>query len=191
MKIAPVELLPIFRSDGQARLLAEIFVYAQEPRSLTDLAERTGISLGGVHKEVERLERAGLLVSRRVGRSRLVGPDEGSPFFVDLRSLLTKAFGPGWLIAEALAGITGINRAFIYGSWAASQAGRLARAPRDIDLMVLGSPDLDALYEALREIEETIGRPVNSTVLTEQEWEGERTGFAESVRSGPRVEVWP
>jgi predicted transcriptional regulator len=37
-------------------LLAELFVFAQEPLSLSQLAQRTGTSMGGVHKEVERLE---------------------------------------------------------------------------------------------------------------------------------------
>jgi len=48
--------LPLFKSPEQERLLAELFVFAQEPLSLSQLAQRTGTSMGGVHKEVERLE---------------------------------------------------------------------------------------------------------------------------------------
>ena len=54
--------LPLYRSPEQERLLGELFVFADEPISLSELARRAGTSLGGVHKEVERLESAGVSV---------------------------------------------------------------------------------------------------------------------------------
>jgi DNA-binding transcriptional ArsR family regulator len=181
--------LPIFRSKEQARLLSELFLYAIEPLSLSQLAERTGISPSGVHKEVARLESAGLVVSRRVGRSRLVSANQDSPFHGDLRSLLTKAFGPAMLLAEGLSTIDGVEEAFIYGSWAASEESNLGRPARDVDLMVLGSPDLDRLYEITGEVEELIGRPVNVAVFTRKEWEADESGFADAVKKGAQIEL--
>ena len=181
--------LPVFRSKEQARLLSELFLYATEPLSLSQLAERTGISRSGVHKEVARLDSAGLVISRRVGRTRLVSANQDSPFHGDLRSLLTKAFGPAILLAEGLSTVDGVESAFIYGSWAASEESNLGRPARDIDLMVLGTPDVDRLYEVTGEVEALIGRPVNVAVFTREEWEGDESGFAETVKSGARVEL--
>jgi DNA-binding Lrp family transcriptional regulator len=181
--------LPIFRSREQARLLSELFLYAPEPLSLSQLAERTGISPSGVHKEVARLESAGLVVSRRVGRTRLVSVDQDSPFHSDLRSLLMKAFGPAMLLTEGLSTVDGVEDAFIYGSWAASEESNLGRPARDVDLMVLGTPDLDRLYEVTGEVEELIGRPVNVAVFTREEWEADESGFAEAVKDGARIEL--
>ena len=48
--------LPFFRSPEQEKLLGELFVFAEGPISLSELARRAGTSLGGAHKEVERLE---------------------------------------------------------------------------------------------------------------------------------------
>ena len=181
--------LPIFRSKEQARLLSELFLYATEALSLSHLAERTGVSPSGVHKEVARLESAGLVVSRRVGRTRLVSANQDSPFHGDLRSLVTKAFGPARLLAEGLFTVDGVESAFIYGSWAASEDSHLGRPARDIDLMVLGTPDLDRLYEVTGEVEKLIGRPVNVAVFTPEEWKADESGFAEAVKNGSRIDL--
>lgn len=181
--------LPIFRTEAQAAILAEVFIYADDPLSLTDLAERVDRSLGTIHAEVERLERADLIRSRRLGRSRLVSANLESPYYPELRGLLLKAFGPAELLRKRLAAVEGVNRAFIYGSWATSEMGAATRQPRDIDVMVVGEPDLDDVHAAARDVEIEVGRPVNVTVLSPEEWASGGSAFLESVRLGPKVPV--
>lgn len=188
MKLPGSTRLPIFRSDTQAAVLAELYVFATEPLSLTDLANRLDLSTAAVHKEVERLEEAGLVVSRRQGRSRLVTPDETSPFAADLRSLLVRAFGPAHLLRRELAALEGIESAFIYGSWARSEHGEPGQ-PNDIDLMVIGVPDLPTLYERLRAVEDRIGHQIEATVLTDEEWNSDDTGFLRTVRDAPMLSL--
>ncbi|MFQ5524378.1 MAG: MarR family transcriptional regulator [Acidimicrobiia bacterium] len=175
--------LPIFRSPEQERLLAVLFVYADEPLSVSDLAARAGTSVGGAHKEVERLQAAGLVRSTTVGRTRLVEPDQTSPLYPELRGLLVKTLGPGPLLRSALSNIDGISEAFIYGSWAdPSQTN-----PADIDVLVIGEPDVAAVYDAVSAVEAELGRPVNVTVRSPGEWEHADGAFERAVRSGPKV----
>jgi predicted nucleotidyltransferase len=187
VRTASPSLLPLFRSEKQARLLTQLFLVAPEGSSLADLARATGITSGAVHREVERLERAGIVRSHRVGRTRVVEPDPDSPFYADLRSLLMAAFGPVPVLTARLQGVGGIERAFIFGSWARAEHGELDRPPRDIDLMVIGEVDLDQLYERLREAEAELGRPVNVNVFTATEWATDDSGFAREVKSQPVV----
>jgi DNA-binding Lrp family transcriptional regulator len=189
VKRTQLDRLPIFRSHEQARLLTEIFAYAEAPLSLKELAERAGVSSGGVHKEVSRLEAAGLVSSQRVGRTRLVSAAIESPFYEDLRRLLTKAFGPAVLLRRALSAVSGIEHAFIYGSWAAAEHSIVNRPPRDIDVMVLGDVTVEDVYTAVAEVEVRIGRPINVSVFTPVEWETDTSGFAQQVRSGPQIEI--
>lgn len=189
MKDFDLDRLPIFRSTEQVKLLSEIFVVAPEPLTLSELARRTGVSPSGVHKEVTRLERAGLVSSQRLGRARLVSANTESPFFEDLRRLLLKGFGPAPLLRRALSDVAGIDEAFIYGSWATSETTRLERAPRDVDVMILGQPDSDRLHEAVEAVEAQVGREINITIFTRWEWEADDTGFAQTVRSGPRIDL--
>ena len=62
-------LAPLFRSEAQALLLSELLLPGEE-MSMTNLAERVGLPYPTVHREVARLLDAGLLVDRRVGRTR-------------------------------------------------------------------------------------------------------------------------
>ena len=83
-----------------------------------------------------------------MGRTRLIRANGESPLVEPLREILTIVTGPVVILAEELAGIDGIEAAFLYGSFAARLLGDAGPAPHDIDLMVLGAPDVDAVYEA-------------------------------------------
>ena len=54
-------LAPIFRSDGQARLLSTLLLTGEE-LSVTQLAERAGLAYPTAHREVARLVDAGIRV---------------------------------------------------------------------------------------------------------------------------------
>lgn len=177
--------LPLFRSPEQERLLAELFIFADEPISLSELANRAGTSVGGAHKEVERLESAGLVRSTTAGRSRLIEADRSSPVYMELRGLLLKTLGPEPLLRSALADVDGIEKAFIYGSW----ADPAERSPADIDVLVIGEPDVGEVYDAASAVEAEVGRPINVTVRSPAEWAGDDGAFERAVKSGPRIDL--
>jgi DNA-binding transcriptional ArsR family regulator len=117
-------LLPIFRSQQQAELLALVLGDPEVEHTLTELADRTGIPYPSVHREVERAEAAGLVSSRLVGRTRLVRADPSSPYFNGLSEVLVRAFGVPWVLAQALDGIADIDAVYATASSAERQLGR-------------------------------------------------------------------
>ena len=159
-----------------------------EELSVTDLANRVGLAYPTAHREVARLLDAGILSERQVGRTRLIRANDESPLVDPLREILTVATGPVVVLAEELAHIDGIESAFLYGSFAARMLGYAGPAPHDIDVMVLGEPDVDAVYEACARIEAAVHRPVNPTILTRAQFAAP-SGFLDDVRSGPAVTV--
>lgn len=187
MREQPPLLAPVFRSDGQARLLAALLLTGDE-LSIIDLANRAGLAYATAHGEVTRLLDAGILRQRLIGRARLISENVNSPLVRPLRDILLIVSGPVALLSVALGSIDGVQRAFIYGSFASRAQGVLGPVPNDIDLMVIGSPDPTAIYEACRRIEQYVGRPINPTVLTETEF-GQPSGFLESVRGNPKVAI--
>jgi predicted nucleotidyltransferase len=183
-------LLPIFRSQQQAELLALLLGDPELELSLTALAARTGIPHPSVYREVERAEAAGLLTSRRVGATRLVRANVDSPYYDGLADVLTRAFGVPAVLADAVREIDGIDEAFVFGSWAARHAGqRGVRPVGDIDLLVLGTPDRDALYNAVHDAEQRLGREVQVTIRDAGWLEHGSGSFHDTVMGRPLLRL--
>jgi predicted nucleotidyltransferase len=181
--------LPLFRSDAQARLLTRLFVTrADRPSTLTSLGKEIGVPLSTLQREVEALEQAGLVSSERVGNARLVRPNEESPFFTDLYSLLLKAFGPVAVLSSLLRDVQGVEKALIFGSWARRYHGEPGPAPRDLDLLVVGEISPHTVYGVAREAERDLQIDVNPVVVSEDEWDSPK-GLVRRIKSGPVVEL--
>lgn len=186
MRTHPPLLIPIFRSDGQARLLSVSLL--DHERTLADLARHAGVAYPTAHREVGRLIEAGILAERVVGRTRLIHPNEASALVAPLRQILLVSTGPTVLLRSELADIAGIEHAFIYGSFAARLDGVPGSSPNDVDVMVIGTPNPDEIYDACARVEESAQRPVNPTILTRQEADAD-SGFLNHVRASPVVEL--
>ena len=183
-----VTLLPLFRSQTQALVLTRLLLGPGE-ESLTDLAGAVGAYKNAVKHEVDRLETAGLVSSRHVGRSRLVSVSAEEPVRSILLDLVLHTYGPLHVIGEELSSVAGITAAFIYGSWAARYAREPGPAPGDIDVLVVGDPDRDDLFEAVGQATARLGKEVNVHVVTAAAWAKPKGAFLESVQARPRVEI--
>lgn len=182
-------LLPIFRSAHQLRLLGYLYTHAGSSISLADIQRRTRIPQQTVSREVARLSQAGLLTSRTFGRMKLSSANEASPYFPDLRNLLLKAVGPTTILAEHLERVRSIALAYVFGSWARRYGGEIGPPPADIDVVVIGDPDPDAVAAACRAAERRLGMQVNPITLSPSEWESQATGFVRGLRKGPLIPI--
>lgn len=187
MRTSAPPLLPVFRSRLQGDLLARVLPYPSAELSLTELAERIGASVATVQREVTRLEDAGILMSRRIGRTRLVSANPGSPVYEPLTQLVVVCFGPALIVAEELADVSGIEQAYLFGSWAARYEGQAGSAPADVDLLIIGSPDRDAVHDAALRAERRLGIPVNAVMRSSDAWHAADEGFIRTVQSGAMV----
>ncbi|MHB8909891.1 MAG: nucleotidyltransferase domain-containing protein, partial [Syntrophales bacterium] len=116
-----------------------------------------------------KLEQMGILRSRKEKR-RLIRTNYAlNPDFLlydELRSIFLKTTGAVGVLKSALSNTTGINYAFIYGSVASGNEGPSS----DIDLMVIGNIPVEALSKILRKSEETLGRDINPSVYSLEEF---------------------
>jgi len=183
-------LLPILRSQQQGEILALLLGDPDLELSLTEIAARTGTPHPSVHREIARAERAGLVLTRKVGNTRLVRANTASPYYTGLAEVLTRAFGVPAVLAEVLEPVNGIAAAYIYGSWAARHEGRTGQRPvGDIDVLILGEPDRDQLYAALSDAEEHLGRPVQATIRGPNWLETGSGAFHDTVTSRPLLRL--
>jgi predicted nucleotidyltransferase len=181
-------LLPLLRSRLQAELLTLVLLSPGREWSLTELADRAGVSVSSAQREMARAAEAGVVSSRRLGSTRLVTVTE-SPLTGPMTELLLRSFGPRQVIAEEFAGLGGLEAVYLFGSWAARYEGVRGRPPVDIDVLVIGTPDRDDLDEAAQRAGSRLAREVNVTIRSAQWWEDGQDSFHQEVRRRPIVTV--
>lgn len=189
MRVAAPPLLPIFRSRTQADLLALMFTHDEQEWTIAELSERVGAPYQTVVKEVRRLAESELLSLRDVGRSKLVSANTESPYAVPLRQLVLMSFGPPHVVAEEFGGLAGAHEVMIFGSWAARYEGVAGAVPNDVDVLIVGSVDRDEAYDAAVRAEGRLGRDVNVTIRSDEQWADVTDGFIRQVRDGHLVQV--
>lgn len=190
MKEASPVLLPLLRSRAQGDVTAWIMLHPEQEFSLAEIARAVGVSGPTVMREVDRLARAGLVREMRRGNQRLVRAETASVVFGPLAALMTVTFGPPPVLRELLAGVPGVRQAWIYGSWAARYAQQPGPVPEDIDVLVVGSADLDVLDEVAQEAGSRLGREVSIRRVRPAVWDAaDDDTFKATVTSRPMVAV--
>jgi hypothetical protein len=187
VKVEAPALAPLLRSNVQGDILALVLLQPDREFSLADIGRAVGSLPATVHREVSRLVDATALLDRFVGRSRLVRANAEYELSAPLSELILLTYGPKALLPGILDQVSGVELAYIYGSWAARYAGESGPPPRDVDVVLIGSPSRADMLEATREAERVLRREVNLTRVSEADWQERTTPFIQTVRSRPLV----
>jgi DNA-binding Lrp family transcriptional regulator len=189
MRSAAPALLPVFRSKLQADILAVLLLNPQQEHSLTDLAKRFDAPLSTVHFEIRRLTEAALLRRRTAGRSVMVQANSSNRLVEPLTELLSLSWGPMQVVAEEFADLGGAELVLIFGSWAARYLQSPGPPPHDLDVLVVGRPGRDAVYDAADRAQQRLAMPVNPVIRASDAWREAADPLVQQIQSGPFVTV--
>lgn len=191
MRTAPPPLLPLLRSRIQGDLLALLYLHPDREYSLTEAAALIDASVKTVHTEASRLVAGGLLYDSRRGNVRLLRAATDTPLTRPLTDLLAVTYGPLPVLTDLLSDVDGVDRAFIYGSWAARHQGEPGPVPEDVNVLVVGAADRDVLDELARTAQQRLGRLVTIRRLRARAWAASdpSDSFVASLRERPLVEL--
>jgi len=174
----------------QQRVLGLLFGQPERRFQSAELIRLAKSGTGAVHRQLSRLESAGLVTATRSGNQKHYQANRHSPIFGELQSLIVKTVGLVEPLRRALETKgADIRAAFVYGSVAKASD----RAGSDIDLMVISdSLRYSDVFQVLQKAETDLARAVNPTVLTVAEWRGKRSrrdSFAFRVAAQPKLFV--
>jgi predicted nucleotidyltransferase len=159
----------------QQRVLGVLFGQPERSFYANEIIGLVASGSGTVQRELAKLEAAALITVRKQGNQKHFQANRDAPIFDELRGIVLKTFGVVDVLRSALQELLpAIELAFIYGSVAKGSE----RAGSDIDLMVIGAvPSNAALLEALSPASAQLGRAINPTLYTPDE-------FAQRVSDG-------
>jgi DNA-binding transcriptional ArsR family regulator len=179
-------LSTLITSKSRVEILTWFVTHPGERFHYLQLGRLLKASRPSIQRELRRLEDAGILLSTKEANSRFYSIAQGYPLYPELKSVIYKTAGLGDALRESVASIGHIQTALVYGS----VAKNVEDVRSDIDLLVIGDVDMDALYEAVGAAERAISREINATVYTAEDWR-ERVArgqaFATDILSGPKI----
>ncbi|WP_236574289.1 nucleotidyltransferase domain-containing protein [Hydrogenophaga sp. PBL-H3] len=170
------------------RVLAVLFGTPDRSFYANELIAIAQSGKGAVQRELAGLCEAGLITARKQGNQKHYQANVASPVFAELRGLVLKTMGLGDVLRAALAPLAPtIQLAFVFGSMASQQD----TAQSDVDLLIV-SPSLryGEVFGALETASQTLGRTVNPTIYTPEEFErraAQDNAFVTRVMQQPRI----
>jgi DNA-binding MarR family transcriptional regulator len=155
-------------SKAQQPILACLFGRPEQWFHLNELIRLTDLGSATVQRELNRLEKGGLVETRRIANLKQVRAYVGSPIFDELRLIILKTFGVVEVLREALSPLASeIKLAFVYGSIAQGSD----RASSDVDVMLVSENlSYGQIMAALEPAEKQFGRAVQITQYTLDEF---------------------
>ena len=176
-------------SESRQRVLGLLYGQPKSSFFQKEILRHSGMGVGTIKRELDRLHQAGILTLRKVGNQLHYQANPTCPIYTELCAIVRKTTGLVDPIVRALAPLEQeIDYAFIFGSLASGSES----SGSDVDLMVVGEVSFSNVVKVLHPVEEEIGREINPKVFRNNEWEEKRNAkdsFIMNVIEHPRLNV--
>jgi len=176
-------LKSLFSSSIRADVLSLLLNSPDEKFYVREIAKLLRKNPSGVKRELDNLEKMGIVFSERVANLKYFQANKESPLYSELKNLITKSLGlPGAL--KAVLRAAGARAAFIYGPYAEGED------VDRVDLMVIGAET--SIQKELKDIERKFGCRINCTEMEEEEYKlkrKKRDSALKRILSGKRISL--
>ncbi len=181
-----MDITNIFKSKTRKALFRLFFTNPESEYYLRELERILDIPVSMIHKELIRLEEAGIFVSSRKGNLAYYFLNKSYPLFTEMKSIVFKTIGVKGLLKNIFEKIKGIEVAFIYGSFAKNEEN----AKSDIDLFIIGKVDEDKLVKETGKLEKILKREINYSLYSKKDFrkkKREKDSFILDLLESPKI----
>jgi len=156
----------LFSSKLRIKLLDSFLSVPNARFYIRELGRKINEEGKNVSRELHNLEALGLLLSEWQGNQKYYFVNENFFLYPELKAVIFKTTGVQGLLKEGLHALEGIEIAFIYGSYASGEESESS----DVDIMIVGNPDLTKLNEVISDLEKKINREINYMCFEREEF---------------------
>lgn len=172
-----LETLYITKSKIRRDLLALLFTNPSQKFYLRELQRLLGYSVGSIRRELLRFKKDNLFNTQKIGNLLFYSLNTNHPLYEELKSIISKTIGVEGSLRKILLSIEKIKISFIYGSFASTRQ----KAFSDIDLMIIGNPDVSILNEKIARLEKRLKREINITIYSYEEYSAKKKAKREFI----------
>lgn len=155
---------------------------------MRQLTRKVEEEINAVRRELDRMQRRGLVKSEPRGNRLYYFMRKNYPFYQELLQLVSKTSGLGGAIRKNRNKLGKIKFVMLSGKF----LKRKHRQQNEVDLLIVGSVVLPQLASLVREEEARREQEINYTAMTIDEFEfrrSRRDPFLTSILSGSRVMI--
>ena len=152
----------LITSKTRVRLLLRFFSNTKSSAHLRGLAKEMNESTNSIRLELNKLSKAGFLLSHEEGKTIQYQANEKHPLFPEVSSLVRKYLGLDKVVENIVNQIGEIKYAFIIGDYADG------KDTGTINLVIVGAIDSDKLKYWVHKTETIISRKVKTDILNDE-----------------------
>jgi predicted nucleotidyltransferase len=180
-----MEIINITKSRLRIALLTLFFTNPKKSYYVRELERVIGFSAGNIRNELLKLEGQGLFLEEHQANLVYFRVNQNYPLFQELKSIIFKISGVKGALEKIVSYQPIIDIAFIYGSFAKKQE----KINSDIDLFIIGNPDIKKLNISVRKLEQVLQREINWRVYSKQEIQKnfKNSGFLQEVFKDKKI----
>ena len=153
----------LITSKTRLKLLLKFFSNSNTQSYLRSLAEEFGESTNSVRIELNRLSKAGFLVSKSKGKTIVYQANTKHPLFQEITGIVSKYLGLDRLADQIINKMGDLQSAWVIGDYAVGRDTGL------IDMVLVGDIDKSYLNQLTSKAEGLIQRKIRTLVLNVEE----------------------
>lgn len=175
------------KSKVTQKILNYFFINPKAKHYINELARLLDLDPKNVDRKLKELEEAGLFSSEFSGKQRFFYLNKKSPLLKHYQGIFLKTFGIEKKLKDILAGVKGVKRAYLFGSYVKKNMDELS----DIDLLVIGNHSSLSLQKEMNKLQKEIGREINLVNLSEKESKEKKKSnpFIKNIFSGNIIKL--
>jgi len=157
----------LFVSKVRIKALKYFLFHPDVPIHLRAATREMGEEINAVRRELTRLEKIRFLHGERRGNRKYFFLNKNFEFYSELLSMTHKTYGLGGEIIRNAQKLGDVQYAILTSSFTRG----MRAGSHDIDLVVIGNVNVEALAAIVGRMEKQLGKEVNYTVLKNSEFQ--------------------
>lgn len=157
-------LSTLITSKTRVKLLLKFFLNASTSSYLKNLESEFDDSSNGIRLELNKFEKAGLLLSETKGNKKMFKANTKHPLFRDIHNIILKYAGIDRLIEDVVERLGNVESVYLVGSFAKGLESKV------IDVILIGDINRDYLIQLVPKAESLIDKKIKFVVYTNKEF---------------------
>ncbi|HRZ29518.1 MAG TPA: nucleotidyltransferase domain-containing protein [Candidatus Paceibacterota bacterium] len=137
------------RSRITQKILNFLFIHKNDSFYISELSKLINEDRANTYRQLLKLTEEGIINSGYQGQQRYFSINNSYRFLNEYKKIINQTFGLDSILKDKLSSISGIEKAFIFGSYAKNKLN----SDSDLDLLVVGNYDIKKLAKILAELQ--------------------------------------